>query len=197
MATLAPLVTVSKKGVESRKRILNAAAGLFSRRGYGGTSMRDISQACDLKVAAIYHYFPSKEDLLLSVESEAFSFMTAHVNQAVGREKDPWMRIEAACVAHMQGVLDNREYINVTTRELPDNHSAAVRQQLRYQRESYENIFRKLVDDLPLPRSVNKSMLRLTLLGAMAWSLVWFRPGRGSPETAAREMLKIIRFGAE
>ncbi len=36
----------------------------------GSTSMRQLAKACDLNVAAIYHYFPSKADLLRSVIEE-------------------------------------------------------------------------------------------------------------------------------
>jgi AcrR family transcriptional regulator len=39
----------------------------MSQRGVDGTSMRDLASACDLNVASLYHYFPSKRELLEAV----------------------------------------------------------------------------------------------------------------------------------
>jgi AcrR family transcriptional regulator len=42
----------------------------MSERGATGMSMRQLANACDLQVAAIYHYFPSKDALLAAVVAE-------------------------------------------------------------------------------------------------------------------------------
>ncbi len=59
-------------GVESgaRSRILDAALTLVSERGAAGTSMRRLAAACGLNVATIYHYFPSKADLVRALVEE-------------------------------------------------------------------------------------------------------------------------------
>lgn len=44
-------------------RALEAALALFSRQGYGATSMRQISSRCDMSVGNLYHHFGSKEDI--------------------------------------------------------------------------------------------------------------------------------------
>jgi AcrR family transcriptional regulator len=49
---------------DQRDRILEATLGLMARGGAHGTSMRAVAAACDLNVATLYHYFPSKHDLL-------------------------------------------------------------------------------------------------------------------------------------
>lgn len=53
-----------------RERILDTALTLMAEQGAGSTSMRQLAKACDLNVAGIYHYFPSKADLLRSVIEE-------------------------------------------------------------------------------------------------------------------------------
>lgn len=53
-----------------RQRILDAALELMAGQGAGETSMRQLARACECNVAAIYHYFPSKADLLRSVIEE-------------------------------------------------------------------------------------------------------------------------------
>jgi AcrR family transcriptional regulator len=56
--------------VNQRERILDTALALMADQGAGSTSMRQLAKACDLNVAGIYHYFPSKADLLRSVIEE-------------------------------------------------------------------------------------------------------------------------------
>ena len=53
-----------------REHILDEALTLMSEQGSAGMSMRQLAQACGVQVAAIYHYFPSKEALLQSVFEE-------------------------------------------------------------------------------------------------------------------------------
>jgi AcrR family transcriptional regulator len=55
---------------DPRTRILDAALALMSESGSAGASMRQLAAACGLNVATIYHYFPSKADLLHSVMAE-------------------------------------------------------------------------------------------------------------------------------
>jgi AcrR family transcriptional regulator len=55
------------EGSATRRRILHIALTLMSQRGVDGTSMRDLASAADLNVASLYHYFPSKRDLLEAV----------------------------------------------------------------------------------------------------------------------------------
>jgi AcrR family transcriptional regulator len=55
------------EGSATRRRILQLALTLMAQRGVDGTSMRDLASAAGLNVASLYHYFPSKRDLLESV----------------------------------------------------------------------------------------------------------------------------------
>ncbi len=60
----------SVAGAGQRSRILDAALTLVSELGSAGTSMRRLASACGVNVATIYHYFPSKADLLRALIEE-------------------------------------------------------------------------------------------------------------------------------
>lgn len=62
--------SASTTAVDPRTRILDAALALMSDKGSAGASMRQLANACGMNVATIYHYFPSKADLLRSVTEE-------------------------------------------------------------------------------------------------------------------------------
>jgi len=55
------------EGSSTRHRILQVALSLMSQKGVDGTSMRDLASAAGLNVASLYHYFPSKRELLEAV----------------------------------------------------------------------------------------------------------------------------------
>jgi AcrR family transcriptional regulator len=54
-------------GARTRERILDVAQELFTRQGYDKTSLRDIAERLQITKAALYYYFPRKEDILLEL----------------------------------------------------------------------------------------------------------------------------------
>jgi AcrR family transcriptional regulator len=49
---------------ETRQRLLDVSLDLFVRRGYAGTSVRDIAAAAGVSPGLMFHYFASKEAVL-------------------------------------------------------------------------------------------------------------------------------------
>lgn len=49
---------------DPREEFLKAAATLFTRDGYDGTSTRDIASLAGFRQSALFYYFPRKSDLL-------------------------------------------------------------------------------------------------------------------------------------
>jgi AcrR family transcriptional regulator len=58
--------SVSQKGEETRARIYEAAMALFRERGFESATMRDVAAAAGMSLGAAYHYFPSKESIVLA-----------------------------------------------------------------------------------------------------------------------------------
>lgn len=52
-------------GKTSEKEILEAAIAVFSKKGYHGSSISDITKEAGVSKALFYHYFRSKKDLLV------------------------------------------------------------------------------------------------------------------------------------
>jgi AcrR family transcriptional regulator len=51
---------------DTAERILGAALGLFRKKGFDATTMRDIAKAAGMSLGAAYYYYPSKEALVLA-----------------------------------------------------------------------------------------------------------------------------------
>lgn len=178
-------------------QLLDEAARLFRTRGFEGTSMRDIARAVGMLPGSLYCHFETKEALLVAVYIKGVEQISSAVQSAVDRHRDPWDRLEAACVAHLEAILHDDDYAQVVVRVRPADVPVAD-QSLIDLRNRYEALFSGLVADLPLARGTDRATLRLMLIGAMNWSQVWYRPGgRLVPRTIARKFIALLRQGQE
>lgn len=175
---------------DRRQVVINEAARLFGTKGYEGTSMRDIAAAVNILPGSLYHHFPSKEDLFVAVYAFAVSQSLDAVRASIANRTDPWARLEAACIAHTQGLLDTNSYAAVLISHLSVSN---LPNQVVALRDSYELVFKELIADLPLPSGIDRRIFRLGLLGAMSWTITWYRPGGETPATIVRKLMSIIR----
>lgn len=183
----------SEEGGRSRREeILAIAAQLFARKGYRGTSMRDIGEASGVLGGSLYHHIKSKDALFVELHNGALDEAEARIAAAVADLADPWARLEAACVALLDVQLAPD---SLTTpmmndfREVPDD----VRMQLVARRDRFEGLFRAIVADLPLPAGIDRSIYRNLLLSQLNAAAEWFRPGRLTPREIAVQVARIFR----
>ncbi|MFZ5510666.1 MAG: TetR/AcrR family transcriptional regulator [Pseudomonadota bacterium] len=179
-------------GDERRAHVLFAAAELFVRHGYSGTSIRDIAQRVGLLPGSVYHYFPSKEELFLAVQREGFEQLMARIDQAVRQGASARERLELACAEHIDAVVGDDPIARVTVTGLFAIHEDVLQRRMKKDRGAYDEVFRRLVQDLPLPTHVDRSVFRLSLLGALNWTRVWYRPGGKTPRQIARHLMDIF-----
>ena len=62
-----------------RQAILDAARDLFVTEGYRNVSIRKIAERIEYSPAAIYSYFPSKDDIFFALAEEGFRRLDAKV----------------------------------------------------------------------------------------------------------------------
>ena len=78
-ANRAPRLT--RKGAETRERIVGAAANLVFEHGVAGTSIEDVKEAAGVSSSQLYHYFGDKQALIHAV--------IAHQSDAVIAAQEP------------------------------------------------------------------------------------------------------------
>ena len=154
--------------------------------------MRDIVRAIDMLPGSLYYHFPTKEALLAAVYAEGVRRISAAVQAAVAGYHSPWERLEAACIAHLEALLDSSDYAQVVIRVRPGDAPSVAGELIRL-RDAYEAIFADLVGALPLARGVDRRSVRLMLLGALNWSQTWYQPGREAPRAIARRFVTLLR----
>jgi AcrR family transcriptional regulator len=152
-----------------RLEILHAAARVFRRRGLAQTGMREIAEEADLSPGNLYHYFASKNELLLFCQERTLEHMLA----AVQASSD----LREVLRAHVHALLDEMEgaTAHLEVDALPPKMRAAVIEK----RDRYERAVRSLVAE-GMKRGEfargDPALVTRAMLGAVNWTARWYRP---------------------
>src|SRR3954447_9100237 len=65
-----------ERSERARAQILDTALKLFSHKGYGATSVRDIAEEAELSKGNVYHHFPDKETIFRGLLDRYFQAMS-------------------------------------------------------------------------------------------------------------------------
>lgn len=183
---------------QTRERILGVAAEWFGTHGYAATSIRDIARDVAVTVGAIYVHFPSKDRLLVAVYEEGVRRIGDAVDAAAAASAaGPWERLAAAACAHLEALLDNAGFARVIVRVIPADVPEVARD-LRRLRAGYEARFRELIEALDVTAGVDRTLLRLQVLGALNATQTWYKrgAGRAGASAIAGQIVANLRRGA-
>ncbi|KER35854.1 MULTISPECIES: TetR/AcrR family transcriptional regulator [Sphingobium] len=175
-----------------RRQILEIAAQLFAKKGYRGTSMRDIGEQAGVLGGSLYHHIRSKDALFVELHNAALDEAEARIDEAVRAQSDPWAKLNAACATLLDIQLAPD---SLTTPMMNDFREVSddVREQLIARRDRFEGLFRSLVDELPLPPRIDRSIYRNLLLAQLNATADWYRPGKLTPAQIAAQIAAIFR----
>ena len=80
---------------DAKRRLVDGARGLFARKGYTNTSIRDIAKACGINSATLYSHFPSKADLYVQMVDPYLDAAQTAFSAAAQTEGNGVTRLEA------------------------------------------------------------------------------------------------------
>ena len=175
-----------------REQLIAVAARVFSEKGYEGASLREICAAAGILPGSLYYHFRSKEDLFVTVHAEGFRQLNTAVDKTIEGETDPWRRLEAACAAHLTQLVSRNDIALVTGTSLFRTARPALQRRLNRDRDAYEDRFRRLIEALDLAPDLDRTLVRLTLLGAINWTRIWYRPRKKSPAEIAHHLVATL-----
>jgi AcrR family transcriptional regulator len=104
-----------------RQAILSAARDLFVTEGYRNVSMRKIAERIEYSPAAIYSYFPSKDDIFFALAEEGFRLLAQFGMTVAGQHTDPFSRLRGALWAFYEFSKAHPQYFELmfTDRSVP------------------------------------------------------------------------------
>jgi AcrR family transcriptional regulator len=157
-----------------RDAIVAAAAALYARRGFTGASVADLAQACGSSKSLIYHYFPSKDDILYEV-------MAAHLDALVDAAYDamqagsPRTRLHALTLAFMRLYVGAQHSHKVLLNEL-DNLPPERRAEVVGKQRRIIAVVEELIREIRPELNPNTLPVAMLFFGMINWTHTWFRP---------------------
>jgi AcrR family transcriptional regulator len=171
---------VKKRRPEQRQLILDEAAHLFKERGFGSSSMRDLGARVGLDAASMYNHIKSKDEIL---EIICFQVSDTYIAQLTEVEQ-----MEATYLEKITELL--RQHVRLMTKDgaavsVANNEWKALTEprltEFKQARKRYEKGFAALIEQGIAAgelQAVNVSVALFTLLSAVRWVELWYRPGR-------------------
>lgn len=196
MAQLADRVTGAR-----RQEMVDAAARLFSQRGYHGTSMRHLADALGLLRGSLYAHIGSKEELLFEVVDRGADRFLGRVERPEVRIGSASERLRALLEGHAETATEHLYAGTVFLNEwryLSDD----LRSLVQVKRDRYEAVVRSIISDGmssgEFRADLDVALAARLVLSAANWIYTWFRPGGElAPADVGRGFADLLIRGLE
>ena len=183
------------------RRILERAAKLIFQKGFDGTSMQDIADACGLTKAGLYHYVESKEALLIAIMLYGMELFEENVLFRVQDISDPLQRLKETMACNISLVIeDSSKEVTIILHE-HQTLTGAAQKQINARKKKYvrflEDTFREAATAGQI-RPVDPTIATFSLLGTVLWTYKWYRPnGRLTPAVLTSGLIDTFFKGLE
>ena len=112
--------TASPKGAATRAHVLQVALALFREKGVDNTTMREIAIRAGLSLGAAYHYFASKEAIILAYYADVQRQHVELARQALATASDLRDRLAVAMHTKLDVLADDRRIMGALLRYTGD-----------------------------------------------------------------------------
>jgi AcrR family transcriptional regulator len=184
-----------------RDQILDVAAQCFARQSFPAASMNDIATACGTSKARLYHYYESKEAILLDLLDRYTQRLLALIGEAEARAQRKNLSEREALNELVRAFLT--EYETSATRHVALVHDTKflgeVQRELILNRQrdvvaAFTRFLRRAYPDRVT--AVNQTALTMMLFGMINWTFTWLRPGGPMSYSAfADEVVAVLERG--
>ena len=174
------MVQTATPRADRREEILRRAADVFRRKGFHAAGMREIAEGLGLAPGALYYYFDGKDDLLHACQDLTLRRLVEGARAALREAAGAAPRLRALVANHLEVTLTETggTAAHVEFRALP----ASRWKEVVRRRDAYEAIFRRVVREGVRRgelRPVDPRAATWAILGALNWTVVWWRPEGG------------------
>ena len=170
--------TAGSNGGKTEAALRAAALTLIARHGYEAVSMRQLATEIGVQAAALYRYYPTKEDLLHSLLAEHMEKLIAGWRAADPASASAPERLAAFVRHHVCFHVARRHSTHVSNMELrslsPERLTAILKL-----RAAYEKNLRTILRDGAEAGEFDVDDVQLTamaIIQMITGVIVWFRP---------------------
>jgi AcrR family transcriptional regulator len=173
----------SRKGAQSRARLLAAAKEIFEENGFLDARISDIAERAGLSHGSFYHYFDSKEEIFREVAEAVEDQLSAPVGSVIldpTSDATPRERIGEAMRLHMESYRRQARIMGVIEQvsRYDEQVKAARAKRHRQSAEQVEEAIRQLQRH-DLVDSTLDAVITAAVLGSMTsrFAELWFVEG--------------------
>ncbi|MBI1238588.1 MAG: TetR family transcriptional regulator [Alphaproteobacteria bacterium] len=185
---------------DRREAILDHAANLFAARGFEGASISDLAKACKTSKSLLYHYYPSKEDLLYWVMSSHIDALLGAASDLAVAEGGAPERLARLVTRFLQiyvGAASRHKVLLNELRSLPAARRAEIIAKQRSVIAAVERLLTAVRPDLAKDARRARAVTMLCF-GMINWTSNWLDPsGPLDAEEIARLATSIMLGGVE
>lgn len=166
-----------EKGFVQRE-LLETAARLFNERGFHGTSLQMVANELGVTKTAIYHYVPSKLDLLYRVHEISLQTAEDSLASAIAEGKDGAERIRLMVYYYLKEICASPTscFFMVEQDSLSGEQAVTIAERRRkLERETRDLVLSGIKDGSIVP--CDPKAATFVLVGAMNWVTKWYQPG--------------------
>jgi len=190
--------TTGSDGERTEAAVREAAVNLIARYGYEAMSMRQLAAEVGVQAAALYRYFPTKEDLLFTLMREHMEGLREAWENARPAGAEPAEQLAAYVRNHIAFHIERRHATHVSNMELRSLSPDRLTQILRM-RTAYEKELRAILRDgaeAGVFSIEDTGLTAMALIQMMTGVIVWFRPGErlSVPEVTATYLSMTMRL---
>jgi TetR/AcrR family transcriptional regulator, cholesterol catabolism regulator len=179
-------LTPTNAGPDNRRAdLVRVAARLFREKGFEATTVRDIAHAVGMRSGSPFYHFANKHELLMAVMEEGMRLGLERAHEAVDPALPAAERFRRLVRTHY-GILHDTGSDFIPTmlydwRSLP----AQYKRRVVALKDRYDAIWQATLDELHAQGLLraDAKLARLMILGAMNFSVTWYR---GKPMSAKR-----------
>jgi AcrR family transcriptional regulator len=173
---------------EKREALRKGAAQHFAAHGFDRASMTGVARSLGVSKALIYHYWPSKEDLLFDIFDAHF----ADLLDATDGATDLTGMIGALLAAYEHADPEHKLQLDAL-KLLPPDRQAPL---MAAQRALVARMSDAVAREAPHLTADELRASTMTVFGIVNWVYMWHRPGKGMSRTDyARFAAGFVRGG--
>jgi AcrR family transcriptional regulator len=178
--------------------IVEAAAALFAEKGFLGASLVDLAASCGSSKSLIYHYYPSKEDILFDVMASHVEALNDALDEVEAKGGDAAAKVRRLTHAFMRlyvGAAHRHKVLLNELDQLPADRRAEVVSRQRRLILRVEGYLEELQPKLRRSRKLARPATML-FFGMINWTHTWFDPdGRATADEVADLCVDVLLGG--